>query len=107
MMEVVMRMVAIAVLVLLGGGAAEAAGWQMAMGPNPGGKLGEDMPFQGDDVVRRAPAATAEREGRAPAPPCPGGANAPGSPSSERDGKDCPPPDAGSSSEPAQAGSSR
>ena len=38
------------------------AGLVQAMGPNPGGKLGEDMPFQGDDVVRRAPAATAERQ---------------------------------------------
>lgn len=34
---------------------------QLAMGPNPGGRLGEDMPFQGQDVIRHAPAATAER----------------------------------------------
>lgn len=35
---------------------------RLTMGPNPGGRLGEDMPFQGDDVIRRAPAATAERD---------------------------------------------
>ena len=34
-----------------------------AMGPNPGGKLGEDMPFESTDAaVRQAPAATAERQ---------------------------------------------
>lgn len=35
---------------------------RLAMGPNPGGRLGEDMPFEGDDVIRRAPAATKERD---------------------------------------------
>ncbi|HZR03144.1 MAG TPA: hypothetical protein VFA81_08250 [Burkholderiales bacterium] len=38
-----------------------ATDW-IAMGPNPGGRLGEDMPFEGDDIIRRAPAATKERE---------------------------------------------
>ena len=37
-----------------------------AMGPNPGGKLGEDMPFESTEAaVRQAPAATAERQAAA------------------------------------------
>lgn len=41
--------------------ASAAAQGPVAMGPNPGGRLGEDMPFHGDDVIRRAPAAMKER----------------------------------------------
>lgn len=53
---------AIAVLCACTALTALAAPLQLAMGPNPGGRLGEDMPFKGDDVIRRAPAATKERD---------------------------------------------
>jgi hypothetical protein len=96
-----MRIVAIAVGLLLGAGAAQA------MGPNPGGKLGEDMPFQGDDVVRRAPAATAEREPRTPAPPCPAASSQPGSAASQPERKDCIPAQPESPAAAPQAGPSR
>src|SRR5688572_20982960 len=52
-----------------------------AMGPNPGGKMGEDMPFEGKEVVRPGPAATAERQPAAPGdarPDCPAHAAAEG-----------------------------
>jgi hypothetical protein len=42
---------------------------QLAMGPNPGGRLGQDMPFEGQDVIRQAPAATAERAPQPSEPP--------------------------------------
>ena len=84
-----MKATGIALAVLLAAGGADGAGWHLAMGPNPGGKLGEDMPFQGDDVVRRAPAATAEREGRTPAPPCPPARAEQGAQPDTPEGKDC------------------
>jgi hypothetical protein len=69
-----------------------------AMGPNPGGKLGEDMPFEGEDVVRRAPAATAEREGqpaRTSGTPCPDGAGGKDDQGNAA-GRDCAPAEGGS-----------
>lgn len=64
-----------------------------AMGPNPGGKLGEDMPFQGEDVVRRAPAATAERDSRTPSGQndCPPVADQDGQVAHDADRAACPP----------------
>lgn len=54
--------VAIAALCACAAFPALATPLRLAMGPNPGGRLGEDMPFTGDDVIRRAPAATKERD---------------------------------------------
>jgi hypothetical protein len=96
-MEVRMKAIAIAFGLQFAAGLASAAGWQLAMGPNPGGKLGEDMPFQGDDVVRRAPAASAERERPSPAVPCPAASGA-SAPADHPESKDCTPAPAGTAS---------
>lgn len=71
---------------------ALAAPQQLAMGPNPGGRLGEDMPFKGDDVIRRAPAATKERDsGKLPEHAPPPAATAPckDAPANAGKGNDC------------------